>query len=131
MSYTLRIVARPTYLHALVTGTNSAENVAGYLDDIRRECAARNCHRVLIQEDLKGPRLDMMSVFEIASAGSSRAGAAFKAIAYVDVNAEGDLMKFAETVAVNRGLRVAVFPTVSEAERWLQARDLQAGEQQT
>jgi hypothetical protein len=43
----------------------------------------------------------------------------FEAIAYVDVNAEGDLMKFAETVAVNRSLPVRVFSTVGEAERWL------------
>jgi hypothetical protein len=40
-------------------------------------------------------------------------------IAYVDVNAQGSLMKFAEDVAVNRGLRVRVFGTVADAERWL------------
>jgi hypothetical protein len=28
-------------------------------------------------------------------------------------------MKFAETVAVNRGLPVKVFSTVSDAEKWL------------
>jgi hypothetical protein len=43
-------------------------------------------------------------------------------IAYVDVNAEGDLMKFAEDVAVNRFLRVAVFSSVPDAELWLQTR---------
>jgi len=31
----------------------------------------------------------------------------------------GDLMKFAETVAVNRGLPVMVFSSVSDAEKWL------------
>jgi hypothetical protein len=29
-------------------------------------------------------------------------------------------MHFAETVAVNRGLPMAVFSTVAEAEKWLQ-----------
>jgi hypothetical protein len=42
------------------------------------------------------------------------------AIAYVDVNAEGDLMQFAETVAVNRALPARVFSTVVQGEEWLQ-----------
>jgi hypothetical protein len=55
--------------------------------------------------------------------GSSKAKAAYKAFAYVDVNAEGDLMKFAETVAVNRGVPVAVFPTVADAKKWLEKKE--------
>jgi hypothetical protein len=47
----------------------------------------------------------------------------FEAIAYVDVNAAGALMQFAETVAVNRALPVKVFPTVAEAEEWLAEKD--------
>ena len=43
-------------------------------------------------------------------------------MAYVDVNAEGDLMKVAETVASNRGLPMTVFATVPEAENWLTSR---------
>jgi hypothetical protein len=37
----------------------------------------------------------------------------------VDVNAGGDLMKFAETVANNRGIPMNLFKTVAEAEAWL------------
>jgi hypothetical protein len=48
-----------------------------------------------------------------------RGATTLAAIAYVDVNAQGSLMKFAEDVAVNRGVRVRVFGTVAEAERWL------------
>jgi hypothetical protein len=62
-------------------------------------------------------------VFEIASEGSRRALGMFKAIAYVDVNAEGDLMQFAETVAVNRALPVTVFSTVADAEKWFLDED--------
>ena len=123
MSYILTITQKPTYLHAIVTGTNSKENVARYLEELRRECTVRNCFRVLIEERLEGPRLSTTSVFEIASAGTSRAEGQFKAIAYVDVNAEGALMKFAENVAVNRGLPVMVFSSVSEAEKWLLGED--------
>jgi len=76
MSCQLTIVAKPGYLHAVATGTNSPENVARYLGEVHRECAAR-------------------------------------------VNASGDSMQFAETVATNRGLHVRVFPTVAAAEAWL------------
>ena len=119
MSYQLTITEKPSYVHALVTGTNSRENVEDYLRDIMRECAARKCVRVLIEERLEGPRLDTLTVFHIVSEGSRRAQGDFEAIAYVDVNAEGNLMKFAETVAVNRGLPVMVFSSVAKAEEWL------------
>jgi hypothetical protein len=32
-------------------------------------------------------------------------------------------MKFAETVAVNRGLPVTVFSSVNDAEKWLLSKD--------
>jgi hypothetical protein len=119
MSYELTIDQQPTYLHAIVTGRNSKENVALYMQDILRECRARGCSRVLIEERLEGPRLAMMDVFQLASEGSARAIGALKAIAYVDVNAETDMMQFAETVAVNRALPITVFPSVEEARKWL------------
>jgi hypothetical protein len=119
MTYTLTINPKPTYLHAIVTGLNSRENVEGYLQEILLECTSRSCNRVLIEERLEGPRLGMLEVFNIASEGSIRALGMFKAIAYVDVNAGNDLMQFAETVSTNRGLRVKVFSTVAEAEKWL------------
>jgi hypothetical protein len=123
MPYELTVTQKPTYLHAIVTGSNTQANVARYLEDIQRECTVRGCSRVLIEERLEGPRLKTMGVFQIASTGSSRARGCFEAIAYVDINAEGDLMQFAETVAVNRGLPVMVFTSVSDAEKWLLAKD--------
>jgi len=119
MTYKLTIEPGPAYLHAIVTGRNSRDNVARYLEEILRECTARNCFRVLIEERLEGPRLGTLDVFEIISEGSCRTFGILKAIAYVDVNAEGDLMHFAETVAVNRSVPVKVFPTVDDAEKWL------------
>jgi hypothetical protein len=123
MTYELTIDPKPTYLHAIVTGRNSRENVARYLADILQECRARQCFRVLIEERLEGPRLGTLDVFKIASEGSNRASGVFDAIAYVDVNAAGDLMQFAETVAVNRAIPVTVFSTVADAEQWLREGD--------
>lgn len=123
MTYKLTIDQKPTYLHAVVTGRNAKQNVVRYLEELDRQCKARSCFRVLVEERLEGPRLGMMDVFQIAESGASIASGTTKSIAYVDVNAEGDLMQFAKTVAVNRGLRVAIFPTVADAEKWLLDED--------
>jgi hypothetical protein len=119
MSYQLKIIEKPTYLHAIVTGQNSIESVLGYMEDLRRECEARQIFNVLIEENLTGRRLETWDVYQVASDGSTHARGIYKHIAYVDVNAGGDLMKFAETVANNRGLPVNIFTTVAEAEQWL------------
>jgi hypothetical protein len=119
MTYRLTIHEKPTYLHAVVTGRNSRENVERYLAELLRECTTRKCSRVLIEERLEGPRLQTLDVFEIAMEASKKARRKMRAIAYVDVNAAGELMHFAETVAVNRSLPVAVFSTVTDAESWL------------
>jgi len=122
MSYVLTIIQEPAYLHAIVAGLNTKENVEGYLDELLRECVARDCSRLLIEERLDGPRLGIADVFQITSERGNPARGHFQKIAYVDVNASGDLMQFAETVAVNRGLPVKVFSTVGDAGEWLMER---------
>jgi hypothetical protein len=119
MTYKLAIKQEPSYLHVTITGVNSWENVQSYLAEIMRECMARRSYRVLIEERLEGPRLGTMDVYQIAADGADRAKGLFEAIAYVDVNAQGGQMKFAETVAVNRGLPVTVFASVDDARKWL------------
>lgn len=123
MPYKLSLARKSSYLHAVVTGDNSRENVASYFDEIRRECIARNCFRVLIEERLEGPRLGATDIFRIVSDSGNRARGVLQAIAYVDLNAENGQMDFAETVAVNRGVPARVFPTVAAAEKWLLAGD--------
>ena len=59
-------------------------------------------------------------MFQIASEMSARAHGVFEAVAYVDVYAEGERnMRFAEDVAVNRGLPGRMFSSIGDAERWL------------
>ena len=118
MTYALKIEQKPTYLHVVVTGTNSKETVLSYTDEIDSECAARGILRVLIEERLDGPRLGTMDVLEVVLRRVHRARR-FQAIAYVDVHAAGESMRFAENLAVNRFVSVAAFPTVAEAERWI------------
>ena len=100
MAFTLAITQKPTYLHAVISGENNAENVRNYLKRIQGECTRRKCLRVLVEERLEGPRLGIVDVYRIVSEQTVRALGQIEVIAYVDVNAEGDLMKFAEDVAV-------------------------------
>lgn len=119
MTYTLTVDQKPAYLHAVVTGENSAQTVEQYMEELMRECTARGTSRVLIEERLVGPRLGPFEVFSMVSRGTARYRQAVEALAFVDVNAEGNVMRFAEEVAVNRGFPVRVFPTVAAAEQWL------------
>lgn len=119
MSFELTLTEKPGYLHAVVTGPNTLENVVLYLKELHKECAERGINRVLIEERLTGRRLETWDIYQIASQGSLQGSGTFASVAYVDVNASGDLMKFAETVANNRGIPLNVFATVEDAEAWL------------
>jgi hypothetical protein len=119
MSIKLTITQKPTYLHIIVTGELSEENVLRYFEEIHNECTARNCLRILIEENLHGPRLNVVKVLELISEESKKSFGLFKAIAYVDVNAVDNSMNFIENAALNRGLPVRVFPSVVDAEKWL------------
>jgi hypothetical protein len=118
----MTIQARTGYLHVIVTGQNTRDNVARYMEQVVRECTLRQCFRVLVEERLEGPRLGTLDVFEMVSSGATRFLGTLKAMAYVDANAPGrEMMQFAENVAVNRAFPVRMFPTVAAAERWLEA----------
>jgi hypothetical protein len=121
MAYAVAVEPKPGYLHVRVTGENSAETVRGYLADVLRECIQRRCPAVLIEEDLRGPGLKLLEIFQIASQGPQDAWPHVRWIAYLDANPEHSQvdMKFAATTATNRGLNVRVFTDVDAAARWL------------
>lgn len=131
MAYELKVEQKPGYLHFTVTGRNTPDNVTRYMQEVMQECAARRCPRVLIEENLEGPRLGTMEVFTMVTAGSKRFHGMLEALAFVDLNAEGGVMRFAEDVAVNRGIPVRVFRTVDGAEKWLLAHSPAAGAEAT
>jgi hypothetical protein len=61
------------------------------------------------------------------TAGSKRYHGVLEALAFVDVNSEGGVMRFAEDVAVNRGIPVRVFRTLDGAVKWLLAQPAGTG----
>jgi hypothetical protein len=121
MSFKLSVDDRGEYLFFTVTGENTRENVSGYMREVMATCEKRDCFRALIHEKLTGPRLEAMDVFNLTSEGAMRVLGRFEAIAYVDEQM-GEMGDFAESVAVNRGLPLAFFSNVAEAEQWIESR---------
>jgi len=129
MSYKVTYDRRLTYIHALVTGTNTAATISQYVSDLRDECDKQDCYRVLVEEKLDGPRLTEMEIFALISDVSPDALGFFKAFAYVDEKQAFDISRFTETVAVNRGIPIAVFSSVADAKNWLRHQAMGSEEQ--
>jgi hypothetical protein len=121
MPYVLNVESKSSYLYITVIGENSYDNVARYLSEVRDMCAKYECPNVLIAENLVGPSLNIGRIYDLVSTASTQTSPVVRKIAYVDINPEhiANAMKFAENVAVNRGVFVRVFSTIHAAEEWL------------
>jgi hypothetical protein len=121
MSYDLKIVPKEGYLRVTVNGINTPETVLSYLSKVRDACLRHASKKVLIEENLQGRGLGVVAIFEVITKASTNVWPAILRIAYVDVNPEHDpkALKFAETVASNRGVNVRVFSGLEDAEQWL------------
>jgi len=120
MGYELTTREQPGYLHFRVTGENTPQTVRAYLSDVRVACAERGCTAILVEEDLAGPGLPMLDLYQIVEAGGESSRSLLR-IAYVDAQqqARAANARFVETVARNRGFNLRTFPTIAEAEAWL------------
>ena len=119
MSYHLNVEEHPGYLHVTVTGTRNKRNAARFLRDVHAACIQRGVRSALIEIRFTGPSLDTGAIYEVVAERSADARELRK-IAYV-VPTEPDPAKprFAETVAVNRGVPVRLFASVGDAREWL------------
>lgn len=123
MKYTFRVEPKDGYLHVRVQGENTPAVVRRYLKELFTAADTEGCPNVLLEEDLVGPRMAIGDIFAIVSEKSGDARPRLRLIAFVDVNATTMAnMKFAENVAVNRGITVSAFATVADAEKWLRKK---------
>ena len=120
MTYSLTVAEHPTYLHTTVTGESTAENALRFLRESHEACMARGISSVLLEMNLQGSSIDTGSIYSVISQRSDT-GKQLRKIAYVDTSSHGMAKaRFAETVAVNRGVNVRLFKTVPDAKRWLE-----------
>jgi len=128
MTYRLTIIEKPGYLHATATGEHTAANARRFLTEAHEACMKRGHDAVLLEVNFSGPSLPAHSIFDVISSQSA-AAQRLRRIAYVETGQERDpeQMKFAETVARNRGVNVRLFRDLAGAEAWLLAREDGAG----
>lgn len=121
MDYQVDIEDRGTYLHARVRGPNTPQVTRKYLDELDERCAALGRRGLLIEEHLVGPSLSTMDIFRIASDVQGDRRPYPWAVAFVDVSEHRSptKLRFAEDVAVNRGVNLRVFERVEDAEKWI------------
>ena len=119
MSVELEFIQKPSYLHVKIYGLNTEKDIFTYAEEMRKECSKRNCYRLLVEENLQGPRMKAIQVYNVISKISEHFRGIFQQIAYVDINRKDDMLKFEENLANDRGLPLRVFTTVKEAENWL------------
>src|SRR6478735_9402596 len=119
-AYSFTVDERDDYLHIVVRGKNDAATIRRYIKETLAASIAHSCPNILVEENLEGPRLGIGEVFQIVAEASASARHDVHRIAFVDIQSARSLsnMKFAETVALNRGMRMNVFPTVADAEQW-------------
>jgi hypothetical protein len=121
MGHQLTITEQPGYLHFRVTGQNTPQTVMAYLAEVSSVCSSRGCTAILMEEDLIGPGLPLLDIYHIVDERGPHNRLQLLRIAFVDVHQEerpGNV-RFAETVALNRGLNLRAFRTVEEAAAWL------------
>ena len=123
-AYTLQIEQKKGYLHARVTGENTAEVTQAYVLELIAACRRAKCPALLVEENLEGTRLGAGELYSIVEELHAEFRAAIQLAAFVDVNPlRSDAnMRFVEDASVNRGAVVAGFPTVAKAEAWLRKR---------
>jgi hypothetical protein len=120
MSYHLQIEEHPKFLHACASGANTAENVLRFLREAYEACLRGQSSAVLLEMRFEGPALDTGSIYSVI-AQRSDTGKQMRKVAYV-APPERDVSKskFAETVAINRGVNVRLFASVDAAKQWLE-----------
>lgn len=105
------------YLYFTISGEYDRADFTSYAALILKECGKQNVHKVLINAlQVSGTDLSIMERYIV---GEYIAQLFPSSIKLAVVWPEEDINKFAETVAVNRGVFIRVFPDVAVAEHWL------------
>jgi len=119
VAYQLTIEERPTYVYARVDGDLTPANALKFLEEAYAACLRSGRPDVLLDMQLHGPDLNTTNIYEVISQRAAD-GSKLRKIAYVPFQRDDRSMaRFAETVAVNRGVNVRLFESVATAERWL------------
>ena len=120
MALSLQVTPKLGYLHIVVTGELTRDNVVAYVERVRVECIERKCPYVVLEDRLAGPRLKLRDVVSLSF--YFRKWPMDVTVAYVFHSAGFIAARLAEAISVLRGFHIGAFATVEEAEQWLLKR---------
>jgi hypothetical protein len=126
MAMTFKVEVKPDYVSMLWEGAFESSDIEYFTTQLIETCKTRRCSKMLIDlREVQGT-LSTMDRFNIGLTGSTKYFKAkltgkilncrFAAVGHVPLM---DPSRFAETVAVNRGVNVKSFTDINEALRWL------------
>lgn len=118
MAYQLTVEQRPAYVHARVQGERTPENALRFLRESYLACVNSGRSALLLEMNLSGPSLSTTQIFDVI-AERAPDGTKLDRIAFVEGSPDLSQAYFAETVAMNRGVNVRLFPNVAAAASWL------------
>jgi len=123
VDYQFTAIASPTHLHAIGSGTHSADNLRRFLTDTHHAAVAQNARSLLLEVRFAGPSIDLASLYAIIQDKSVDA-ALMKRIAYVDTTQRlPERAEFAELAANKLGVNARAFRCVADAQRWLESKE--------
>ena len=117
--YRLVLAEHPGYLQATVTGTHNPENALRFLTESFDACVKTGQSALLLEFNLAGRSLASSSIFDVVSKRAAVAAKLRKIAYYDNSERDPDKVKFAETVARNRGVNVRLFQDLEAAKTWL------------
>ena len=118
MTYQLTIEQRAGYVYAKATGERTPENAIRFMREAYQACVNGGVSRLLLEMSFSGASLSTTHIFDVI-ADRAPDGLKLQKIAYVDGSSDVAQSYFAETVAMNRGVNVRLFPDVTAAANWL------------
>ena len=120
--YMLSTEAQNSHLFAHVSGIRTGESVAQVTVEVFDATIAHGLSRVLVDVRAFDGRLGVLDIYLLVTElFQSLRGKGIKKAAIIDRPQSGMREWFLETVAVNRGFNLRVFPEVEEAREWLLA----------
>ena len=107
------------YVQAIANGEKDFEYATKLFTQIVQACEENDCKKVLGLADTTKP-LRTMEAYQMAELFRELGLTHEYRIAWVELNADSyDSTYFAETVLVNRGMPVRLFPDEVQAKKWL------------
>ena len=118
--YTLSTEAQISHLFAHVSGIRTGESVAKVTVEVFDATIAHGLSKVLVDVRAFDGRLSILDVYLVVTELFEKLrGKGITKAAIVDRPQAGIREWFLETVAVNRGFNLRIFPEVEEAREWL------------